>query len=145
MVSFSVREINAYARAEVRNHIPEGVRDPHFVLGESRVTGSAYVDFLKLRRGQGKPVSWLIARLLEGERKVEGTVRVKSGRGEAQVDVERVEVSGIRMSGAALEFLIENFVVPRYPEVKIGEPFELDHRVDRIEVKPSGVRVMIGD
>jgi hypothetical protein len=42
-----------------------------------------------------------------------------------------------------LDFLIQNFVLPYYPDAKIGQPFELAHRIDRLEVRPGEVRVVI--
>ena len=76
-------------------------------------------------------------KLLEGEREVAVTARVSSGYGKATVHLQRVEVSGIPIEGTALDFLINNYLVPNYPEAKIGRPFELHKRVDRIEVSPG--------
>ena len=44
---------------------------------------------------------------------------------------------------AALDFLIQNFLLPRFPDAKIGRPFELGHGIDRLEVRPNEVRVVI--
>lgn len=88
-------------------------------------------------------MGWLMARLLAGERPVRVKARIRSGGGRATVDLERVEISGLTVSGAALDFLIRNFVLPYYPEAKIGQPFELAHRIERLEVRPSEVRVLI--
>ena len=54
--------------------------------------------------------------------------------GKATVDLKRVEVSGIPIEGAALDFLVENYLIPNYPDAKIGRPFALHKRVDRIGV-----------
>jgi hypothetical protein len=48
-----------------------------------------------------------------------------------------VEVAGIPIQGSALDFLIRNYVIPHYPEAKVGKPFELHEHVERIEVKPG--------
>jgi hypothetical protein len=60
------------------------------------------------------------------------------------VTVDRVEISGIAVQGAMLDWLIENYLIPQYPDAKIGKPFELDHNMDRIEVTRSDVRVVMG-
>jgi hypothetical protein len=31
-----------------------------------------------------------------------------------------------------------------YPSAKVGQPFELGHNIERIEVRPAGVDVLIG-
>ena len=138
-VVLSPREINAWAAHEV----PEGVRNPKLLLGASAATGSAMVDFLKVRRAQGYHPSWLVSKLLDGERPVSVTVAIHSGQGKAVVDVQKVEVAGITVDGRTLDFLIQNFLLPMYPEAAVGRPFELGHRIDRLDVAPTGVTVTI--
>lgn len=142
-VFISTGELNAWARAEAPREIPAGVREPELSLGYGAVTGSALVDFLKLREKKGVRTSWLLSRLLEGEQPVAVTARIQSGAGSATVDVERVDISGVSVSGAALDFLIENFLLPYFPTAKIGQPFELGHRIERLNIRPSGLGVVI--
>jgi len=143
-VSLKPQELTAYARQEVQTVAPEGVRDPRVELGHGWASGSAYIDFPKLRRALGQPLGWLFERLLAGERPVRVRARIRSGGGQATVELERVEIGGLAVEGAALEVLIRSFVLPYYPEVKIGQPFELAHRIERLEVRPGMVRVLIG-
>lgn len=143
-VTLRPAELEAYAEQEIRGVAPEGVRQPRLELGHGGAKGFAYIDFPKLRRALGHPMGWLMSQLLAGERPVRVKARIRSGGGRATVDLERVEISGLAVSGAALDFLIRNFVLPYYPEAKIGRPFELAHRIERLEVRPTEVRVVIG-
>jgi hypothetical protein len=43
-----------------------------------------------------------------------------------------------------LDFLIQQYLVPNYPAAKVGQPFELGHRIERLDVRPSEVGVVIG-
>lgn len=137
-------ELNAYIRGEVAAVAPAGVRDPRVVLGVNRATGYAYVDFPKLRQAQGQPMGRLLAWLVGGERPIRLDARIRSGGGKALVNVERLEISGIVLSGATLDWLIRNFLWSYYPEAKVGKQFELAHRIDRLEINPAEVRVVIG-
>ncbi len=139
----SVAELNAYARIEAAKVVPQGLRNPHLELGQGSATGSARVDFLKVRELDSPPPSRLIAWLLAGERPVWVTAAIESGRGRATVTVRQVTVSGMTAGGAVLDFLIANFLLPFYPQAKIGRPFDLNHGVDRLEVTPAGVRVFM--
>ncbi len=131
-------ELNAYVQTELPKVAPEGIRDPNVeLIGNNTASGKVMVDFLKLRSARGKSTSWIMRKLLEGEREVAVTARVSSGYGKATVHLQRVEVSGIPIEGTALDFLINNYLIPNYPEAKIGRPFELHKRVDRIEVSPG--------
>jgi hypothetical protein len=144
VVRITEDELNAYVRSEVSKAVRQGVRDPRVKLGDGRASGYAYIDFPLLRRSMGSPMNWLMAMLLAGERAVRVDARIRSSGGWAVVHVDRVEISGLVISGATLDYLIRNFLLPRYPQAKIGKPFELAHHIERIEVVPSAVRVVIG-
>ncbi|HLY18711.1 MAG TPA: hypothetical protein VKR61_15880 [Bryobacteraceae bacterium] len=142
-VVLTLQELNAYARQEIADVAPDGVRNPHLDLGEGKATAFALIDFGKLRRAEGNPPGKLMAYLLDGERPVTITARIRSAEGTATVDVESVEISGVTLEGRMLEFLIQRYVIPAYPNAKVGQPFELGHRIERLDVQPSAVAVVI--
>jgi hypothetical protein len=107
-------------------------------------TGTAMINFAQLERSQGKQPGWLMSKFLEGERPVVVTARIRSAGGRATVDVQRVEISGIAIDGKTLDFLIQNFLLAMYPDAVVGRPFELGHRIDRLNITPSAVGVVIG-
>lgn len=143
-VVLTPRELNAYAVQEVAEVAPDGVRNPRLDLGPGTATASALIDFGKLRRAEGKPPGRIMAYLLDGERPVTITTRIRSSAGTATVDVESVEISGVTIEGRMLDFLIRNYLLPAYPQAKVGQPFELGHRIERLDVQPSAVGVLIG-
>ncbi len=139
-VELTDNELNAYARHEA----PPGVRNTRLEIGASGlVTGSAIVNFNEVRRAQGHPPGWLMSKLLDGERPVSVTARLRSSNGSAQVNVERVTISGLDIDGRTLDFLIHNVLLPLYPDAAVDRPFELGHRVERIELYPRRVSVLI--
>jgi hypothetical protein len=139
-VTLSYPELTAWVAREA----PDGVRNPKIAVTASGVaTGSALVDFAKVRRAQGSPPGWLMSKFLEGERPVSVTARIKSSGGAATVDVERVEVSGLVLDGNTLDFLIQNVLLPLYPNAVVGKPFLLGHNIDRLDVAPAAVSVVI--
>jgi hypothetical protein len=140
-VELSPQELNAYAAKEV----PDGVRNTKVqIVAPEVATGSALVDFGKVRRAQGQRPGWLMSMLLDGERPVSVTARVRSSGGRATVDVQRVQISGLEIDGATLDFLIDNILMPMYPTAAVGRPFELGHRIERLDVQPRAVGVIIG-
>ncbi len=142
-VTLTSRELNAYVVNEVAELGP-GVRDPRLELGDSKATGTALIDFLKLRQAAGQPSGWVMTKLLSGERPVRVTARIKSGSGRAVVDVDRVEISGVTIDGKMLDYLIQHYLIPQFPDAKVGRPFELAHRIDRLEITPNEVGVVVG-
>ncbi len=140
---FTVADLNAWARAKLPTIVPEGVRDARLELGNGTATGYAVVNFLKVRHGQGVETGWFLSKLIDGEKPVKVSVRIESSRGRATVYLQRVEISGLAVSGSTLDFLIDNFFRPLYPEAKINQPFELEDRVDRLEIHPADARAVM--
>jgi hypothetical protein len=140
-IQLSRSELAAYAEHEA----PPGVRAPKLeLLAGGQVTGSAMVDFGKVRRSQGADPGWLMSKLLDGDRPVRVTVRITSSAGTTRVDVLRVEISAVELDGKVLDFLIQDVLLPLYPNAMVGRPFSMSHRIERLEVSPSGVSVWIG-
>ncbi len=140
-VILSVPELQAYAEREV----PDGVRDPRVsIIAPQTAKGSAIVDFLKLRQSLGYKTGWLMSRLLEGERPVTAVARITSANGRATVDVQSVTISGMEIDGNTLDFLIHNILLRMYPDAVIERPFELGHRIERLDVQPKAVSILIG-
>jgi hypothetical protein len=140
---FSVAELNSWARYKLPGIVPEGVRNPRLELGNGTATGYALVNLLKVRHGQGLETNWFISKLIDGEKPVKVNVRIDSAHGKATVYLKRVEISGLAISGSTLDFLIDNFFKPLYPDSKIDEPFELADNVDHIEVHPADARAVM--
>jgi hypothetical protein len=133
-------ELSAWAAHEA----PAGVRNLRLhATREGLVTGAASIDFGKLERSAGRQPGWLMSKLLDGERPVAVTVRMHSSAGHATVDVRSVEVSGITIDGRTLEFLIQNFLIPQYPDAAISRPFDLGHRIDRLDISATSVTIRI--
>jgi len=144
-VTFTAAELNAYVQHEAPT-VTDGVSQPHLELwGQGVAHGTARIDFAKLRASQGHPTGWLLSKLLQGEHPVAVTARIRSGEGKATVDVQRVEISGLAMDGATLDFLIQHFLLPLYPDAVVGRPFPLDHGIDRLDVQAGGVTLFFAN
>jgi hypothetical protein len=144
-VDLSGPEIGAWAAEQARIYAPGATRDIRLELTNGGATASMLVDFVKLRQATtGEAPGWLMKNLFAGERQVTVKGRFDSRNRRARVDVDRVEVSGVPVEGAALNFVIDNFVRPTFPDVKVNESFDLGFRIDRFTVSPLGVSVFIG-
>jgi len=142
VVTLSAKEVNAWIQEKAGKAFPEGIRNEHIDLGPGTADGTALMDLTKISKTKNG-VNPLIARLIEGERPVRIAIRVESAKGRATVFLTHVELSGVAIDGSILDFLIKHFVQPRYPDIKINEPFDLDFNIDHIEMQPTGVRILI--
>jgi len=139
VIVFTPAEMNTWARSRVPQ-MYQGIRDPSLQLGMGTATGSAMIDLLKMRQGPTNP---LIAKLIEGERPLKVSVQLDSSGGRATAKLTRLEISGIAVNGAPLDFLVNQFFLKMFPDAKVNQPFELRDNIDRIELRPDGVRVTI--
>jgi len=137
---FTPAEMNAWARGRVPQMYP-GVRDPTVQLGAGTATGSALVDFLKMRQGEGLATNSLIAKLIEGERALKVSIELESSHGRATAHLTRLEISGVAVTGAPLDLLVNEFFLHLFPDAKVNQPFDLHDNIERIELRPDGVRV----
>ena len=140
MVTLSPREINAWIHEKAVKAFPEGIRNEHIDLGPGTADGNALVDLLKISKRQYQCPDRPADRRRAAAKVA---IRVESANGRATVFLTRVELSGVAVDGSILDFLIKHFVQPRYPDIKINEPFDLDFNIDHIEIQPTGVRVLI--
>lgn len=140
---FTAAELNAWARAKAPTVVPQGLREPRLELGNNSATAYALVDFIKMRQGAGEETNWLIAKLIQGEKRVKVIASIQSVKGHATVSLERVEIGGLAVSGTTLDFLIHTFFMPLYPNAKINQEFELADQIDHIQVTPAEARVYI--
>ena len=139
-----VKELNAYAAVEALQVVPKGLRNPRLELGQGSAVAYASVDLLKVQELKASPPNPLFAWFLSGERPLEIKARIQSGQGRATVYLDEMSLSGVSARGVVLDFLVENFLLPFYPTAAIGRPFALQHGVERVEVTPAGVTIVIG-
>ena len=140
----SSRELNAYVRQEADDIAPKAFHNLQLSFTESGLTATAQVDFLELNKVHGGESHWLVDRILYGERPVKVTLRVQTHASLARVDLERLEIAGAALEGAALKFLVDRYVMSEFPEAKISQWFRMSYRIDHLESKATGVTVAIG-
>lgn len=142
-VTLSERELNAYVEQELPKAVPQGVREPKLELGAGTATGSALIDFLKLENAHGTPSGFLMRQLLQGEHTVTVAARITTANGRATVDVQSVDIGGMTIQGRLLDYLIHNYLEAYYPDAKVGQPFEMSYRIDRLDIQPNRVDVIM--
>jgi hypothetical protein len=135
-------ELNAWARTRIPQ-MYDGIRDPRIELGTNTATAAAFVDFAKARHPEGASSRGILDRMIEGERPVKISVRIESSRGQAALRLTSVSISDVAVTGSVLDFFVSAVFQPMFPEAYLNERFELLDNIERIEARPSGVRVYI--
>jgi hypothetical protein len=143
-ISFNSQELLALGMAGIDAAAPGAIQHPELSLAHNAATATAVIDFDRLRQTslpKDSSDAWLYKRILTGEHPISVSVEITSGGGQMTVHPTAVSVSGVTLSGSGLEFLINSFLVPRYPDAVIDRPFPLSPNIDRIEVEPGRATV----
>ena len=120
-------EINDYM-ASGRVKLPQGVKKVTFE-GESGVmTGVATVDFDEIRAGQRS--SNPLLSIFNGTHLVRVEADAAATGGVAKVHVRTVSLDGYNIPRGMLEYFIDKYLKPKYPNVGMDSTFQLTDKID---------------
>jgi len=141
-VTLSPAEVNAYARGEAAAVAEDGLKDVDVQLRTGSLTASGTVNPSRLPSLEG---SWVLGNLLNGDTPFSVDASVVSGRGTVTVNIERLTIAAQEFDSSATDFLLGWLLRPLLGTAKLGEPIPLEHNVERIQIRPTGVEIRIAD
>ncbi len=124
-------EINDYFAAG-KVQLPKGVQRVRFAGAPNVITANARVDFDKLT--EGKSMNPFMAALFTGVHDVVTVADANGAGGMGEIHVQSVMLDGTTIPRAALEFLINHYVKPKYPGAGLDSRFRLPDLIDSAEV-----------
>ena len=120
-------EINDYF-ASGKVQLPQGVKKVRLEGRSGVATGFVNVDFDEIRAGQ-KSSNPLLS-IFSGRHDVQLEADAAGSGGVGRVHVRRVSIDGIDVPRMALEFFVQKYITPKYPNVGIDSEFKLPSRID---------------
>jgi hypothetical protein len=129
---FSERELNAYV-ADGRVELPKGVNRVQFTGAQGSVTTDASIDFDKVTAGSRRSANPLMS-LFSGVHEVQVVSHGQGSGGEARVHVDSVSIDGVAVPRMALEYFVDHYIRPRYPDLGLDSRFQLPARIDTATV-----------
>lgn len=124
-------EINDYL-ASGSVQLPVGVKKV-MVHGQSGVIDAAVnVDFDEIRAGQ-RSSNPLMA-IFSGRHDVRVDADAAGSGGQGTVHVRTVSIDGVDVPRMALEYFVQKYVTPKYPNVGLDSKFQLPARIDMAAV-----------
>ncbi len=142
-VRISEAEANSYLQYEMLPNFPPGISRVRLKFHPARPQGSLQVDFGKLKEAFGGSGNPLVDYFLQGVHTlgVDGTFT--SSGGIARFALQTVTLDGVALPRMVVDFLIERYLKPSYPEVSIDRPFRLPFSIDKMSVEAGSV-VLVG-
>lgn len=120
-------EINAYF-AEGGIKWSEGVSDVKISDQPAVINGSAQVDFDKIT-AKGRSNNPMLS-FFTGVHTVRVTAQAAAVKGRASIRVQTVSLDGVEIPRQALEFFVQKYLQPKYPEADLDAVFGMPNRVD---------------
>jgi len=127
-------EANSYLKIHGREFLPPGVRDPAIRFLPERVVGVADVNFEEFSHVYSNPNDWgpkVMAAMFKGTQHVTATGRVQSGNRQAKAQIESVTVGTMKVPSWLVDFIVENYLQPRY-KFDLSKPIPLPDHVTEI-------------
>jgi hypothetical protein len=143
-LTVSETEANSYLKYRGPEFLPKGVDEPeiHFA-GPDKISGAALVDFNQLNQGRANSNTWaagLLSYILSGKQHVAATTTVTSADGQARVAIDSVSIGGTEVPQVLINFLLQNYVQPRY-KIDLNKPIPLPDHVSKIGLE-SGLATL---
>ena len=120
-------EINDYF-ASGKVQLPQGVKKVRLEGRSGVVNGVVNVDFDEIRAGQKSPNPLLS--IFNGAHTVWIEADAAAVGGTGKVHVRSVSIDGIEVPRMALEFFLQKYITPKYPNVGMDSEFKLTSRID---------------
>ncbi|MGA8879188.1 MAG: hypothetical protein WCC25_17470 [Candidatus Korobacteraceae bacterium] len=131
-------EINAYF-AEGGVKMPKGVSQLRLSSHDTTVDAHADVDFEQIMQGRGS--SNPLYSLFSGTHDVHAVAQATGANGIGTIRVESIDFDGITIPQFALEWFVQHYLTPKYPNVGLTSTFKLPLRIDSATVETGKVRL----
>ncbi|PYP91649.1 MAG: hypothetical protein DMG65_07400 [Candidatus Angelobacter sp. Gp1-AA117] len=124
-------EINDYFAAG-RVVLPQGVKKVSFKGQSGVVTTFAVIDFDEIKQGQH--TSNPLLSMFNGTHNVDIEADAVGTAGKGKVHVRTVTLDGIEVPKMALEYFVNKYIKPKYPNLGIDSEFQLPNKIDAATV-----------
>ena len=138
-VELTEPEVNAYFN-EGGVKLPKGVSQVHLTSRPGVIDGHAHVDFEQVMQGRGS--SNPLYSLFTGSHDVHVVADAAGVNGTASIKVESVALDDVAVPQWTLEFFVQRYLTPRYPNVGMTSTFKLPLRIDSAAVESGKVRLV---
>jgi len=140
LVRLSEVEVNSYLFYEMSTRYPRGVSKINARFTPGHLQGTCEVDFEKLKASRRSP-GGVMDYLFFGVHtlSVEGEFSAVGGTG--QFNLQTVALDGVPLPRTLIDFLIDSYLRPRFPELALDSPFRMPYSIDRVQVGRGSIEV----
>ena len=128
---FSELEVNSYLASDDVN-LPDGVQSVKLEGAPGTITGTARVDFDRIREGirSSNP----LLSIFSGIHDVVAVAHAYGAGRQGYVHVDSVSLDGVEVPRFVLQLFVEKYLQPKYPQLGVDSRFSLPDRIDTATV-----------
>jgi hypothetical protein len=104
------------------------------------IDAHALVDFEEIMQGRG--ANNPLYGLFNGSHDVHAVAQATGANGIGTIRVQSVDFDGIQIPQFALEWFVQHYLTPKYPNVGITSTFKLPLRIESAAVETAKVRLV---
>jgi len=132
-------DVNAYFN-EGGVKLPKGVSHLQLSSKDAVIDGHAQVDFEEIMQGRGS--SNPLYSLFSGTHDVHAVAQASGENGVGSIRVQSIDLDGVQIPQWALEFFVQHYITPKYPNVGMTSTFKLPLRIEGAVVETGKVRLV---
>ena len=137
-VDLTEAEVNSFFE-EGGVKLPRGVSQVLLTSQPGIIDGHAHVDFEEIMQGRGKNNP--LYGLFTGAHEIHVVAAASGTNGLASIRTQTVELDNVAVPQWALEFFLQRYVTPRYPNVGMTSTFKLPLRIQTATIERGKVRL----
>lgn len=137
-VDLTEAEVNAYFN-EGGVKLPKGVSHVRLTSQPGVLDAHAQVDFESIM--QGKKANSPLYDVFSGNHDVHAAAQASGTNGNGSIHVQSIELDGIQLPQFALQYFVQHYITPKYPNVGITSTFKLPLRIDSATVESGRVHL----
>ncbi|HKD85308.1 MAG TPA: hypothetical protein VKB58_11215 [Terriglobales bacterium] len=138
-VELTQPEVNAYFN-EGGVKMPKGVSHLRLSSQGSQIDGHAQVNFEQIMEGRGSNNP--LYSLFNGTHDVHAKAEGSGVNGVGSIKVQSVDFDGIQIPQFALEWFVQHYLTPKYPNVGMTSTFKMPLRIQSATVETGKVRLV---
>jgi hypothetical protein len=138
-VELTEPDVNAYFN-EGGVKLPRGVSHVRLVSQPAVLDAHAQIDFEAITQGRG--ANNPLYSLFSGIHDIHAVAQATGANGTGTIRVQSVELDGIQVPQFALQYFVQHYITPKYPNVGITSTFKLPLRIDSAIVDTGQVRLV---
>jgi len=138
-IELTEAEANAYFN-EGGVKLPKGVSQLHLTSRPGVLDAHAKIDFEEIMQGRGSTNPMFA--MFSGKHDVEVVAQASGADGMGSIQVQSIQLDGSEVPRWALEFFVQHYITPKYPNVGMTTTFKLPLRIESAVVESGKVRLV---